>query len=835
MRLIVDLFPSQTESRFRGIGRYTLSLAKAMAAQAGAHEMRVLANGAYASSAAQLRTEFAGLVAPGAYATYTHPPMDPHDTDDLRRETVASALIHAGYQAIGADALLCASPFEGWGECGVVPQADDRLPAGLKVAVLYDFIPWLFPKQHLDPVPEYRKWYARRLATLRQYDLLLAISDATRADAIRLLDLAPERVVNISGAADAKFRKLSPQELAATDLRRFGIDRPFVLYTGNSDYRKNLAGMLGAFARLPAHLRDTHQLVVNQVGNVELFMLQVAAAGLRRDSVVVTGHVTDDELLALYNRCTVFVFPSLYEGFGLPVLEAMGCGAAVIAGDNSSIPEVAGRADILFDAASPDAIASTLRRALTDDAWRTELQEYGLAHAARFSWDRTAQRAWRAIEAAHASRTQAALCHPAAPALPRLRVAAVPPLSPGPVRQRAQDLVQALAPFADIEPVSDQAGAGLSRDSLPGQWNRFDTVLYVAAAASLTPALVALIRSAPGILLLLDEDGAGVATLPAGDAGAGQILRDEGLQGLVARHRGQANRTGSSLPLGRSLLEALRCLVVEDEGMASALRQACEPGTLPELIVLDPGNYSDEAARARRMAAALRSGAARNWRWAAARIAAAWAGSVPPDAELEEVSRHAERNLRLNRTRRILVDLTRCAAGAPDDMGRAALETARDMCLADNSPTPIELVQLRDGSLQRARGVIGSLFGIGEGMCPADQIDIQPGDTLFMIDPAWDRFSAFLPVFEAIRQFGGRIVTALPGPPADLAGQALQLAAAHSDLLLCPAEAACGELAARIAEQRTGHAPAARVACWPAGGAGRSAGEALRLLRTAFE
>jgi glycosyltransferase involved in cell wall biosynthesis len=833
MRLIVDLFPAQSASRQRGIGRYTLSLARAMAAQAGApggaHELRLLANAAYPDSVAHLRAQFAGLTAPGAYASYTHPPMDPRNTDDTRQEQLASAVIHTAYQALGADAVLCASPFEGWNERGLVPQAAGGLPAGLKVAVLYDLIPWLFPKQHLDPVPDYKRWYARRLAALGQYDLLLAISEATRADAIRLLGLAPERVVNISGAADPQFRTLAPDALGAAALRRFGIDRPFVLYTGNSDYRKNLGGMLAAFARLPRALRDTHQLVVNQVGNIELFMLQVAAAGLDKDSVVVTGRVSDDELLVLYNACKVFVFPSLYEGFGLPVLEAMACGAAVIAGDNSSIPEVAGRADLLFDAASPDAIAASLLRALTDDAWRAALRAYGPGRAAQFSWDKTAAAAWRAIETALEARRAAALAGPVPRGAPCLRVAAVLAL-PAAAAGRAKALLATLAPYADIVVADEDTGTGdpaggLSRASLPRQWNRFDTVLYVVTPAALTPDMVDLVRSAPGVLLLAGAGAAPAARVPQTDAEASQLLRDEGLQGLVARHRHEPNRTGSALPLGRSLLEALRCLVLE--AGATALPQPGAALVLPELVLLDGGAQVDEAARTRVLAAALRAGADKSWRGAAAQIAAAWRGTPPGEAVIDEVARHAERNLRLNRSARILVDATRLA-GAEDAGAGMVGELVRGMCLREASPTPIELVQLDEHGLVRAGATAAAIFGIGGTACPVEQIDIQPGDILFLPDPPWERLPRLLTVFAAVRQFGGRIVSAAPeaAGPAD----GFALAVRHSDLLLCASQAACDAARQRIAQDRLEHAAALRILPWR-----KDADSALALLGASFD
>jgi len=803
MRLIFDLFPCQTDSRLRGIGRYTLSLAKAMASSAGAHEMRLLANGLYPATTSHLRQEFAGLVVPGAFASYTHTPLAAHDSGNVQQQQVASALVHAAYQSVGADALLCASPFEGWCEQGIVPQAHEGFPAGLKVALLYDFIPWLFPEQHLDPAPHYKQWYERRLATLDQYDLLLAISDATRDDAIRLLGIAPERVVNISGAADPIFRQLDTDELAAIDLGRFGIDRPFVMYTGNGDYRKNLAGMVSAYALLPPALRANYQLVVNQVGDYEQFRKHCHAHDLNDSDVIVTGHISDDELLALYNRCTVFVFPSLYEGFGLPVLEAMACGAPVLASDNSSIPEVVGRSDVLFDATSPTGISARLERALTDSAWRAELRTYSLKRASQFSWAHCADAAWRAIEQAVQVRQARAMAELQAQTAPRKRIAVVLAVPSGPEAEHAAATISALGNHVEIEVIAEPAhgAARPTGASLPHDWHRFDTVLYIGVPETITPTFVNRVRAAPGVLLL--QSGTSPMTAPArvGPIAAGHanyLTCDEGLQGLAAMHRQQPNRSGSALPLPRNLLEALRGLVLEDgQALADALAASRAALALPAVTLL-PQAQANCPQRAQALAMAVQRAIDISWRQASANIAQAWRGQVPPDDILDHTARHAERNLRLNRGARLLIDVTQMArTDALSGIQRVVRNIARELCLLDEVHLPIELVELRDNVLYRATGVTGAVLGIDASACPTGQIDIQPGDILLMIDSSWEQYPGYIPIFEAVRQFGGRVVTViydlipLRMPQYCSAGLVLVfrrwfgLAVAHSDMLLC--------------------------------------------------
>jgi len=798
LRLIFDLFPCQTDSRLRGIGRYTLSLAQAMAAERGAHELRLLANGLYPDSAASLRHAFGGLVPPGACSSYTHPPLSAAGVDEPRDEHIASALIHAAYQAIRADAVLCASPFEGWCERGMAAQPDGLLPQRLRVAVLYDLIPLLFSEQHLDPSPAYTAWYRRRLANLGQADLLLAISEATRDDAIRLLGIAPERVVNIGGAADAHFRRLEDREAVDAAVRQLGIARPFVLYTGNGDYRKNLGGMLRAYALLAPATRRSHQLVLNQVGDLERFRTLMREAGLEEDEVVITGRVDEDTLVALYNACTVFVFPSLYEGFGLPVLEAMHCGAPVIAANNSSIPEVVGRADALFDAAEPAAIAASLERVLGDHAWRAELASHGLARARGFSWSDTAKRAWSAIAQAHAH----ACAHPHGQAgSAGLKVAVVHAAAPTGLAAAALDALarQCDLSVVDAAELAEARPAERTRAAVAARLDGADAILYLLAAETLSPALVQLMRAAPGVLWLAGAPDAAPAHAPD----PGLLLRDAGLQGL---HRWLA--VGKAPAPGRSLHEALYGLVLDDAATVAALRQR-HGMALPPLAPAEAGPVQQAAL----LAAMLGAAHAFNPRRAAACIAANLQGGRHAPAALDDLAAHAQANLMSGRAPRLLIDVTQLArTDALSGIQRVVRNVARELCLLEEDLPPIELVQLKDGVLHRASAVAARLLGHPAGAVPGGAIDIHPGDLLFMIDSSWERYPDFAPVFESVRRLGGRIVTVvydlipLRMPQFCSAGLVavfqrwFGLAVRHSDMLLCISGAVRDDVAAYLDE-----------------------------------
>ncbi|MEB4712614.1 glycosyltransferase family 1 protein, partial [Burkholderia contaminans] len=155
---------------------------------------------------------------------------------------------------------------------------------------------------------------------------------------------------------------------------------------------------------LPAELRKSHQLAIVcsiQPASRDALTRLARQVGLDAADVVCTGFVPDEDLLALYNLCRLFVFPSWHEGFGLPVLEAMRCGAPVIGANTSSVPEVIGWEEALFDPKSDDAIAQHMQRGLTDEGYRQALIEHGTRQAGKFSWDRSGRCALDAIERRH--------------------------------------------------------------------------------------------------------------------------------------------------------------------------------------------------------------------------------------------------------------------------------------------------------------------------------------------------------------------------------------------------------------------------------------------------
>ena len=214
-----------------------------------------------------------------------------------------------------------------------------------KQVILYDLIPYIHRKPYLEN-PFFEAWYLEKIEHLRRANCILSISESSRQESIRYLAIDERSVVNISTAADAQF---SPHTIPASRRQelneRYGLKRPLVMYTGGIDHRKNIEGLIRAYGRLPEDIRRQHQLciVCSVLGHERQRLINLAKQyGLKTHDLIITGFVPDEDLVDLYNICKVFVFPSLHEGFGLPALEAMSCGAPVISSNTSSLPEVIG-------------------------------------------------------------------------------------------------------------------------------------------------------------------------------------------------------------------------------------------------------------------------------------------------------------------------------------------------------------------------------------------------------------------------------------------------------------------------------------------------------------
>ena len=242
--------------------------------------------------------------------------------------------------------------------------------------------------------PEYFPWWrAAQLRitvarSVRQAARVTTISNFTRHTISEAYGISPHLISVIPAAANPFFRVANRARAVRRVEDRFGFAQPYVLTVGDLQPRKNHVRLIEAFARfLAANPASRHHLVIagKDTWYGDRVRQAVARSGVA-NRIHLIGFVSDEELLNLYNACDCFAFPSLYEGFGLPLLEAMACGRAVICSDTSSIPEVAGDAGILFNPAETGSIVRALQQVLLDPDCRARLERLGLARAAQFTW-----------------------------------------------------------------------------------------------------------------------------------------------------------------------------------------------------------------------------------------------------------------------------------------------------------------------------------------------------------------------------------------------------------------------------------------------------------------
>ena len=404
MRIVIDMQGAQTESRFRGIGRYTLSFVKAVVRNRGDHEIILVLNGLFPETLADIRSSFKGLL-PQENILVWHargPVKDCIEENENRREQ-AELIREFFIASLQPDLVHISSLFEGYVDNAITSlcRLDQDTPTPISVT-LYDLIPLLNPEQYLKPNPRYQQYYQRKIGGLEKAAVFLGISEFSRNEAQQCLAKPDHQFINVSTAIEPKFQ---PQVIGRSTRKslygKFGIKQPFILYAGGADERKNLPRLIEAYAALPAKVRSNRQLVFAgrmPEGSVSDLRRLSKSAGLGPQEPLFTDYVTDDELIQLYNLCHVFVFPSWHEGFGLPALEAMACGAPVIGANTSSLPEVIGADEALFNPHDTASITSKLELALTDDTFRAHLKEHGLQQSKKFCWNKSAETAIDAWE-----------------------------------------------------------------------------------------------------------------------------------------------------------------------------------------------------------------------------------------------------------------------------------------------------------------------------------------------------------------------------------------------------------------------------------------------------
>lgn len=263
------------------------------------------------------------------------------------------------------------------------------------VSSALDLIPLIFAQQYSEGGIKDLRLQGIFRRTARVADRFVAISHHTKADLTKYMGVDPGKVEVMHLAADPSFQPVTDAKALQTVRRKYSLPERYVMTIGANEPRKNVEGAIAAFRGLPQGVKQAAPLVV--VGKTwRKEKIEAAHA----EDVIFTGFVDDSDLPAVYSGAAAFVFLSTYEGFGMPVLEAMACGVPVICANNTSLPEVAGNAAILVDAHETQTATAALEEILTDQKHARRLSRLGLAQARKFNWQKTAKILLQTINAA---------------------------------------------------------------------------------------------------------------------------------------------------------------------------------------------------------------------------------------------------------------------------------------------------------------------------------------------------------------------------------------------------------------------------------------------------
>lgn len=274
------------------------------------------------------------------------------------------------------------------GPLNLFHSPDYNLPplrCGRGIVTVHDLSFLLFPECHDRNLREYLERTVP--LSVSRATLVLADSNNTMNDLVCLLDARPERVRVLYPGVDERLRRVEDEEVLRAAREKFGLHFPFILYVGTIEPRKNLGRLIQAYARLKTRRQLEHKLVIaGQKGWLYDDVFRRAVDLRVGEDVIFPGYISDDDLPSLYSLADAFVFPSLYEGFGLPPLEAMACGTPVVTSTVSSLPEVAGDAALLVNPTDVDELAQAIARVLDDGDLRRRLSAKGVERAGSLTW-----------------------------------------------------------------------------------------------------------------------------------------------------------------------------------------------------------------------------------------------------------------------------------------------------------------------------------------------------------------------------------------------------------------------------------------------------------------
>lgn len=391
MKIGIDLKPFSTGSKFRGIGMYSRELIRELLQIENDFEYHFL----------NLYQKYDGDPELNDKCHLYQYNMGPKIVDvgerqlfrDFRTTEIVEGAVKHFIEKSNIDVMFFTSP----NEYGNMYKAE-WFDGVYKVGILYDLIPLMFPNQCLFD-KTYTKDYQDSLEFLKGLDLLLAISQSAKDDAVKLLGIPEEKIVVIYAGIDRDYTKLEKVNVRAVK-EKYHIKDSFLMFAGGIDFKKNIEDLITAYARCGKEITNKYQFVI--VGKtaqdvIDKYM-QIAKEEGVEGRVLCTGFIPKEDLIALYNITDLLVFPSLYEGFGLPVIEAMACGARVVTSNVSSLKEIAEGHATLVSPKSVKSITSGIKYVFDHPVETLALAENSISYAKSFTWKAVAEKTADAIQ-----------------------------------------------------------------------------------------------------------------------------------------------------------------------------------------------------------------------------------------------------------------------------------------------------------------------------------------------------------------------------------------------------------------------------------------------------
>lgn len=262
----------------------------------------------------------------------------------------------------------------------------------ISVVTIYDLVPLIFEKKFFQNVKA-KKWYMNRLLQAKLATKIITISEASKKDIEKILDIPSNRIEVVYCGINKRFKVVKDEELINSIKNKYQIGKKYILAVGSTTINKNIYGIFKAFKEYLSE-SDNKEIVLVVVCRLEPKEKKIWENEIKklkmRNKIILTNFVPDEEMPLFYSGAQLLLFPSLYEGFGLPIAEAMACGCPVITSNVSSMPEVGGKAALYVDPKSIKSIANGIKIVLTDDKLKNRMIKSGLTQAKKFSWQKSA-------------------------------------------------------------------------------------------------------------------------------------------------------------------------------------------------------------------------------------------------------------------------------------------------------------------------------------------------------------------------------------------------------------------------------------------------------------